>query len=98
MPPALSFSIFLFLDSSASHSIPGRAVQAGVTSPLHIPEVFPGLLLFPQKYLALNEPAIPVERRNLLHLFIGQQILNHSTILLRMFCLFAEKGMGVCPR
>src|SRR4051812_35050188 len=34
----------------------------------HVPQVFPALIVFPQKDLALDQPAVPVDCRDLPHL------------------------------
>src|ERR1039457_4241362 len=45
---------------------------------IQIPEIFPGLVLFPQKDLPLDEPAILVDVRDGGHIGIGQRRAHHA--------------------
>src|SRR3954452_21498001 len=42
----------------------------------HIPEVFPGLALFPEEHLALDQPAVLVDRRDLAHVLVGERLAD----------------------
>src|ERR1035441_1723931 len=45
---------------------------------IQIPEIFPGLVLFPQKDLPLDEPAILVDAGDGGHVGIGQRRAHHT--------------------
>ena len=46
---------------------------------VHVPELFPGLPVLPQKHLALDQAAIAVDAGNRPHLFVGQRIAESRT-------------------
>src|SRR4051794_13685575 len=43
-----------------------------------VPEVFPGLILSPEKDLALDQPAVPVDRRDLAHLIVRERLADNG--------------------
>ena len=59
--------------------LPGRnaPVMLGFT-PFAVPEIFPGLVLLPQKDLAFDQAAVAIDGRDLAHLVIGERIAHRA--------------------
>ena len=64
-------------DSSALESVtPAIALRRSGRCDLaiQVPEIFPRLSFFPEKHLAFNQPAIPVNRADFTHLILSQRL------------------------
>ena len=45
---------------------------------MNIPEVFPSLVVLPQKNLSLDQAAVSVDGGDLAHLLVAERIANHA--------------------
>jgi hypothetical protein len=50
----------------------------GSNDAIHIPEVFPGLIVLPKEYVPFNEAAIPVQLLDCVHILLAKRFANHT--------------------
>src|ERR1035437_3465886 len=76
---ATSFSSTVLLPGRNAPFMSDRSFRISVFDhSIRIPEIFPGLVLFPQKDLPLDEAAIPVDALDGGHVRFGERRADHA--------------------